>query len=94
MGKELIICRCEEITKEQIMDAVRNGARSISAVKRRTGAGKGLCQGKSCGRLVARILNEETGIPIREAIPTTYRPPVRPIPVSDLGGVKIYEEHD
>ena len=55
MGKELIICRCEEITKEEIVDAVRNGARSVSAVKRRTGAGKGLCQGKSCGRLVAGI---------------------------------------
>ena len=94
MGRELIICRCEEITKEQIVDAVRNGARSISAVKRRTGAGKGLCQGKSCGRLVARILNEETGVPIRETIPTTYRPPIRPIPVSDLGGVNIDEEND
>jgi NAD(P)H-nitrite reductase large subunit len=94
MDEELIICRCEEITKEEIVDAIRKGARSISAVKRRTGAGKGLCQGKSCGRLVARILNEEIGIPIRETIPATYRPPIRPIPVSDLGGVKIDGAND
>jgi len=94
MDKELIICRCEEITKEEIVDAVRKGARSISAVKRRTGAGKGLCQGKSCGRLVGRIVSEEAGIPMRETIPATHRPPIRPIPLSDLGGAKIDDTND
>lgn len=84
--KRLIICRCEEITKEEIVKAIREGARSINAIKRRTESGMGLCQGRSCERLIARILNEETGLPIEKILPMTRRPPVRPLTLELLGG--------
>ena len=85
MPKKLTICRCKEITEEEIVSAISQGARSISALKRRTSAGMGLCQGKSCGRLVARIISEKTGVPIGELEPMTCRPPIRPLPVRVLG---------
>ena len=90
MESRLTICRCKEITEEEIVSAIRRGARSIAAIKRRTGAGMGLCQGKSCGRLVARIISEKTGVPLSELDPMTCRPPIRPLPVSVLG-VKVDE---
>lgn len=89
MKKEMLICRCEEITEEEIRQAVRNGADTIAGVKRRTRAGMGLCQGHTCSKLVVRIIAEETGKPLAEILPATTRPPVRPLSVrafiSDVG---------
>ena len=39
----------------------------------------GLCQGKYCEKLVARIISEETGLPLEEILPDTRRAPARPI---------------
>lgn len=76
---DLIICRCEEITKGEIKDAVRNGMVTLNGVKRITRAGMGLCQGQTCQQLVARILAEEIGVSASEIDPTTARGPVRPL---------------
>ena len=63
-----IICRCEVVTEAEIRRAIRRpvGARSVDAVKRRTRAGMGRCQGGFCLPRVAAILSEETGIPLQE----------------------------
>jgi NAD(P)H-nitrite reductase large subunit len=82
---DLIICRCEEVTRAEILDAIRNGAASVNAVKRWTRAGMGLCQGKSCSGLVSQILAEELGIQLSEILPATARPPVRPVRLGVLG---------
>ncbi len=76
---DLVICRCEEITRAEIKEAIRNGMRTLNGVKRITRAGMGLCQGQTCQRLVARILSEELGISAAEVEPTTARGPVRPL---------------
>jgi len=83
-GERLVICRCEEITREDIAEAIRRGARSVAAVKRRTSAGMGLCHGRTCTRLVAQVVKEELGIPPEQLKPATVRPPVRPILVSSF----------
>lgn len=46
--KDIIICRCEEITKGEIIQAIRDGATTVDGIKRMTRAGKGLCQGRTC----------------------------------------------
>ena len=58
-----IVCRCEQITEAEIRDAIRRpvGARSIGAVKMRTRAGMGRCQGGFCSTRVLEILCEELG---------------------------------
>ncbi len=76
---DLVICRCEEITRTEIKEAIRNGMRTLNGVKRITRAGMGLCQGQTCQRLVAQILSEELGISAAEVEPTTARGPVRPL---------------
>ncbi len=56
-----IVCRCETITEGEIIDAIRRpmGARSVDAVKRRTRAGMGRCQGGFCMPRVTEILARE-----------------------------------
>jgi NAD(P)H-nitrite reductase large subunit len=86
MDDKVIVCRCEEITAGQIREAIREGAVDVSGVKRRTRAGMGLCQGRTCERLVMRILSEELGKPISEFEPDTVRPPVMSITFGLLAG--------
>lgn len=83
---DLIICRCEEITLGQIKEAVALGLTTVNEVKRYTRAGMGLCQGKTCGRLVMRILAQETGQNLARITPSTARPPVRAVELSVLAG--------
>ena len=35
MGEELIICRCQEVTEKEILDAIADGATTVDGVKRR-----------------------------------------------------------
>ena len=63
-----VVCRCEEITEGEIIDAIRRNpqARDVDGVKRRTRAGMGRCQGGFCMPSVAEILSEELGIPFEQ----------------------------
>jgi NAD(P)H-nitrite reductase large subunit len=80
--KDRIICRCEEVRESEIRQAIRDGARTLTGIKLRTRAGMGLCQGKTCQRLVAMILAEEAGQSLAEIVPITHRAPCRPIRAS------------
>jgi thioredoxin reductase len=61
-----------------------DGPLSQDQVKRLTRVGMGPCQGRRCREQVALLLAEEAGIPV-SAIPLpSYRPPVRPLPLSVL----------
>jgi len=84
--EDLIICRCQEVTKQDILNAIADGATTVDGVKRRTRAGMGLCQGKTCERLVAKIISEETGKPMAEILPPKSRIPVRPVKIGIIGG--------
>ena len=59
-----IICRCEQVTEGEIIDAIRRplGARSLDSVKRRTRAGMGRCQAGFCSPRVLEILARELGV--------------------------------
>lgn len=83
---DIIICRCQEVTKKEIKDAVKDGASTIDGVKRRSRACMGLCQGKTCERLVAKIIAEETGRAAADILPQTSRMPVRPVKIGIIGG--------
>ena len=89
---EMIICRCEEVSRGAIMNAINNGATTIDEIKRETRAGMGLCQSKTCFRAIQKILAEVTGQPIAEITPYTSRPPVRPMSVQELASLVDEEE--
>ena len=56
-----IVCRCRLVSEGQIVDAIHRpvGARSVDAVKRRTEAGMGRCQGGFCSPKVMELLARE-----------------------------------
>ncbi len=59
-----IICRCEKVTKGEILEAIRRPvpAKTLDAIKRRTRSGMGRCQGGFCGTKVVEIIAEELGV--------------------------------
>ena len=59
-----VICRCESVTEGEILAALRSPIPSVSvdAVKRRTRAGMGRCQGGFCQCRVVELLARELGI--------------------------------
>ncbi len=61
-----IICRCATVSEGEILETIRRplGARTLDAVKRRTGANMGRCQGGFCYPKVMEILSRELGVPM------------------------------
>lgn len=59
-----VVCRCEQITEGEIIDAIRRpvGGRSVKGIKKRVRPGMGRCQGGFCEPLVVDILARELGI--------------------------------
>ena len=59
-----IICRCCRVSEAQIVDVIHRvpAARSLDAIKRRTGATMGRCQGGFCTPKIMEILERETGM--------------------------------
>ena len=51
-----MICRCEQVTKAEILDAIARGARTVDGVKRRVGSGMGRCQGSRCHYEIEKLL--------------------------------------
>ncbi|MGQ9569548.1 MAG: (2Fe-2S)-binding protein [Thermodesulfovibrionales bacterium] len=51
----MIVCRCEEVTDDEISEAIRTGARTVDEIKRATKVGMELCQSKTCFLNIARL---------------------------------------
>lgn len=76
---DLLICRCEEVTKGEIRKAVHEGIFTVEEMRRYLRNGMGLCQGQTCGRLVKGIMARELKVRPAEIEPATARAPMRPI---------------
>jgi NAD(P)H-nitrite reductase large subunit len=86
--KELIICRCEDVTEAEILAAIERGATTADEVKRLTRAGMGHCQGRTCRRLVNQILARKLGQKPAEQRPVTQRSPLQPVSLKILADSK------
>ena len=75
---DLLICRCEEVTKGEIRQAVHAGMFTIEEIRRFLRCGMGLCQGQTCGKLVKGIVARELQVSRAEIEPATSRAPMRP----------------
>ena len=81
MIDKLIICRCEEITHEEIIKAIEAGCHSITAIKKYTRGGMGSCQGRVCAPLIIKILKSR-GIEAVKEDKSNF--PYTPITIRDL----------
>lgn len=63
-----IVCTCEMVSEAEIVQAIKRDATSLGAIKRRTRALMGECQGSYCILRIARILSRELDIPLNEVV--------------------------
>lgn len=90
----MYVCRCEEITKAEVIEAVRNGATSVNEVKRLLRAGMGLCQGRNCAKTIERIIAQELGVAPAQVPQATKRGPVRPIKLTGYTSLDIEAQEE
>lgn len=90
--RDIIICRCEDITRERILQCIADGYETIDEIKRVTRAGMGPCQGRTCRLLIAQELSRAYGVPMEEVLMSTFRPPAKPISMGALADA-WHEEH-
>ncbi len=83
-NKNTLLCRCEDLTREDIIRYIEAGYCTIDEIKRVTRAGMGPCQGRTCRMLIAQELSNYYGIPMEEVLMPTFRPPVKPISMGAL----------
>jgi NAD(P)H-nitrite reductase large subunit len=87
----MIICRCEEVTLNNIKETFDTHKCSAREVKLRTRAGMGYCGGRTCRPAVDVVLEEVTGEEPGNNIPLKVQPPVRP---RSLGVLRGEEDHE
>jgi bacterioferritin-associated ferredoxin len=79
-----LVCRCEDVTDHELLQAMAKGHTDIESVKRYTGFGTGWCQGKWCTATCAQLIRAHGGEAER---PITPRPPYHPLSVALLAGL-------
>ncbi len=64
----VIICRCEEISKGEILDALKSpiSVPTVDGIKKRIRPGMGRCQGGFCSPLVTKIIAEYLCVPVSQ----------------------------
>jgi len=80
--EKTIICRCEDVTQEEVEQAIGRGYAELEEIKRLLRCGMGSCQGRTCMRLIAELISRKTGRPVSEMRFPTVRPPIRPVPLA------------
>ena len=82
--KKTIICRCEDVTEEDVLQAIDEGFEDIEELRKRLRLGMGPCQGRTCIPLVIRILAKKTGKKVEDIPLPTSRPPIVPVTLEAL----------
>jgi bacterioferritin-associated ferredoxin len=93
-GQKIILCRCEDVTLQDVEHAAQQGFLNIEEVKRYTGLGTGPCQGKECLLPACRVLAAARAAAPeyaaahpeapRDEQPFTVRPPLYPVTLGTL----------
>lgn len=81
---DMIVCRCEEVTKGEIRKAIHDGMFTLQEVRKYLRTGMGLCQGQTCGKLVKGIIARELKISSLELESAVGRAPMRPVEMEVL----------
>ena len=88
---ETIVCRCEDVSRLEIDEAISSVARDMNQLKAWTRCGMGPCQGRTCSDAIEAILASKLGC--RElAGQWTGRTPLRPIPIEKIIGEYSYDD--
>ncbi|MGO3147174.1 MAG: (2Fe-2S)-binding protein [Leucobacter sp.] len=86
-----IVCRCEDVTIEDVKDALASGVCTAQEIKFHTRAGMGFCQGRVCRTAIEELL-EQSGVAAETGGSSmTVRLPVRPVSLGDFAEIEVGE---
>jgi ferredoxin len=85
--ENVIICRCERVTKREIVELIRAGYRDMNQIKAALRTGMGACGGKTCTELILMLFREEK-VALKDVTPFVHRPPDMEIPLGVFAGIK------
>jgi len=89
---ETIVCRCEEVTAQQVIDTVKLGCTGPNQMKSFLRCGMGPCQGRLCGLTVTELIARERQAPPGEVGHYRLRFPVKPITLGELAALPETDE--
>ena len=89
-NQETIVCFCEDVTEEEIVNAIKQGFTRPVDIKYYLRPGMGPCQGRGCSSQVIRLIRQVTGQQPESIIPLSNRPPITPVPIGVL--IKITKQ--
>ncbi|MXQ12231.1 NAD(P)/FAD-dependent oxidoreductase [Microvirga makkahensis] len=84
---DTVVCRCEEVTAQDILDSVAIGATGPNQLKAYRRTGMGPCQGRLCGLTVTELMADARGKTPEEIGYYRLRAPVKPITLSELASL-------
>jgi len=88
---DIVVCRCEEVTAQQVRDMVKIGCEGPNQMKAFLRCGMGPCQGRLCGLTVTELIAAERKTTPPEVGYYRLRPPVKPITLAELASLPISE---
>ncbi|ABO50254.1 BFD domain protein (2Fe-2S)-binding domain protein [Desulforamulus reducens MI-1] len=88
-----ILCRCEDITIEEVRSYIQRGITDLEQLKRLLRVGMGPCQGRTCTPLLVNELARATGQEIKRIHLTVFRQPTTPVKLGVLAGGTDHEEN-
>jgi len=89
---DTIVCRCEEVTAQDIRDSIAVGATGPNQLKAYRRTGMGPCQGRLCGLTVTELMAEARAKTPEEIGYYRLRAPVKPIMLSELARLPKTDE--
>ncbi|MCY8235142.1 (2Fe-2S)-binding protein [Priestia endophytica] len=83
--ESVVICRCEEVTYEQLRSTANEHTCTARELKLRTRAGMGFCGGRTCRLTLDKIIESVIPNVSSSEIPLKYQPPIRPVTFGTVG---------
>ncbi|MEP6702692.1 MAG: NAD(P)/FAD-dependent oxidoreductase [Betaproteobacteria bacterium] len=84
---DTIVCRCEEVTAQQVIDTVKLGCTGPNQMKAFLRCGMGPCQGRLCGLTITELIAQQRGVTPADTGYYRLRFPVKPITLGELASM-------
>ncbi len=81
---ETLVCRCEEVTAQELREVAAHGCMGPNQAKAFTRCGMGPCMGRLCGNTVSQLLAEAHGTDVADMGHYRIRAPIKPLSVGEL----------
>jgi NADPH-dependent 2,4-dienoyl-CoA reductase/sulfur reductase-like enzyme len=82
-----IVCRCEEVTAQQVIDTIKLGCTGPNQMKSFLRCGMGPCQGRFCGLTVTELIARARNVAPGEVGHYRLRFPIKPITLGELAAL-------